>query len=216
MKNSISVHLKKKWKCDYIGKDCRYLNPALVFVWMDYLDMKHPQLTNPLMTHRRSSSERWKGAECAEIFSGICSRRKLPRTLKILMLQSALAHANTDIALPVPFVCLFSFVLIFPLPPSWCFCQHIVLSGERDGDEKKKKKGIHSGPVCICSIYEMGTLIPGVLSAAFAHYTPPLALLSAPDTDSSVLFSVSSSSNPPWAEPQRGTYWAETELTAKN
>ena len=141
MKNSISVHLKKKWKCDYIGKDCRYLNPALVFVWMDYLDMKHPQLTNPLMTHRRSSSERWKGAECAEIFSGICSRRKLPRTLKILMLQSALAHANTDIALPVPFVCLFSFVLIFPLPPSWCFCQHIVLSGERDGDEKKKKKG---------------------------------------------------------------------------
>lgn len=140
MKNSISVHLKKKWKCDYIGKDCRYLNPALVFVWMDYLDMKHPQLTNPLMTHRRSSSERWKGAECAEIFSGICSRRKLPRTLKILMLQSALAHANTDIALPVPFVCLFLFVLIFPLPPSWCFCQHIVLSGKRDGDEKKKKK----------------------------------------------------------------------------
>ena len=60
---------------------------------------------------------------------------------------------------------------------------HSALRGERH--RGKKKKGIHSGPVCICSIYEMGTLIPGVLSAAFAHYfTLPLALLSASDTDS--------------------------------
>lgn len=101
-------------------------------------------------THKSSndvpanSSERWKGAECAprgNLFWNLFSspRCKLPRPLKILTLQSTLAHANTDIA---PFVCLFSFVLIFPLPPSWCFCQHILLSGERDGGKKKKRDSL--------------------------------------------------------------------------
>lgn len=167
-----------------------------------------------------NSSERWKGAECAARGNlGISSRhfcRKLPWPLKISTLQSTLAHANTDIALPVLFVCLFSFVLIFPLPPSWCFCQHILLSGERDIGEKKKKGFTPalfvSAPYMRWGLsYQECFLLHLHITL---HYRSLSSLLLTRTHNRSCFLSPPAQIHP---EPNHsgGTYWAKTELTAK-
>lgn len=206
---------QKKWKCDYIRKDCRYINPASVFLWMDYLERTHPQLTNRLTTCRQIvlSAEKVLNVRREEIFFGISSLHlccKLPRPLKILTLQSTLAHANTDIA---PFVCLFSFVLIFPLPPSWCFCQHILLSGERDGG---KKKGF-TPALFVSAPYMSWGLSYQECFLLHLHITRRCSLSSLLLTrthNRSCFLSPPAQIRP---EPNHsgGTYWAKTELTAK-
>lgn len=174
-------------------------------------------------THKSSndvpanSSERWKGAECAprgNLFWNLFSspRCKLPRPVKILTLQSTLAHANTDIA---PFVCLFSFVLIFPLSPSWCFCQHILLSEERDGG-KKKKKGF-TPALFVSAPYMSWGLSYQECFLLHLHITRRCSLSSLLLTrthNRSCFLSPPAQIRP---EPNHsgGTYWAKTELTAK-
>lgn len=163
--------------------------------------------TNPLMTCWQAVLNRYKvclvneisvelhpfnilNMHCEEIFLEISSCHlgcKLPWALRFWRAKRShpCKYGNCS---SIPFVCSFSFVwMFFSL---CCFCQHIRLPGERDGE-----KGFTLARLYLLQIWD-GALSyqTGVLSAAFAHYitwncshsslpatqTPNQALLTSP------------------------------------
>lgn len=127
------------------------LKSCINFVWMDYLERTPPQIL--IMTRQQAFLKRDEVCLVNEIsielqpfnilnvhseeileISSCHLRCKLPWALRFWRAKRShpCKYGNCS---SVPFVCLFSFVWMFFFSPLslWCFCQHILLPGERDG-----------------------------------------------------------------------------------
>lgn len=188
------------FKTDDIWEDCQYLNPELIFVWMDYLEK------DTSTTHKSSndmlagSSGRQRGisqrelqplnildVHYEEIFLKICScllTCKLPQVLTFWRAFLSPMQIRKLLFCPIcllVFICL-NVLVLFP-PLSFSLLLFFSIYPAPPGERWRKR--IYSRSVLSAPYTRWGlSYQAGVLSAAFAHYMALLTLLFDFDTHS--------------------------------